>query len=250
MSVSRILLATFCIPFLTPASLLADEPTDARKLIEKAIEAQGGEKLAKLPASTVKMKGTIHTMGQAVAFVGEVLSHGAERQKIDIEADIAGQKFRIVNVLNGTKGWTRFGDMVSELDKEMLTDSQEQAYSDWLLTLLPLRDKGFTFSVIGEAKIEKQNAVGIKVSHKGHRDVDLYFDKQTGLLVKAEKRVRDENTRQEVTEETFYAEYKEFQGTKQPTKFTVKRDGKLFLEGEATEYEFSEKLDAASFGKP
>ena len=92
--------------------------------------------------------------------------------------------------------------------------------------------------------------MGVKVSSKGHRDVDLYFDKETGLLVKTEGRVKDDMSGQEVTEESFHSEYKEVQGTKQAHKFVVKRNGKLFMEGEATGVELSEKLDASTFAKP
>ena len=98
--------------------------------------------------------------------------------------------------------------------------------------------------------VEKRAALGVKVSSKGHRDVDLYFDKETGLLVKTETRVKMDGSDVEVQEESFASEYKEVQGTKQAMKFTVKRDGKLFVEGEATELTLSEKLDASTFAKP
>ena len=89
-----------------------------------------------------------------------------------------------------------------------------------------------------------------KVSSKGHRDVDLYFDKATSVLVKTETRVKDDGSGQEVTEENFPSEYKDVQGVKHAMKFVVKRDGKLFLEGEATDCTLSEKLAADVFAKP
>jgi len=33
-------------------------------------------------------------------------------------------------------------------------------------------------------------------------------------------------------------------------KFVVKRDGKLFVEGEATDYQLAEKLEDSVFAKP
>ena len=45
-----------------------------------------------------------------------------------------------------------------------------------------------------------------------------------------ETRVKVEGSDQEATEESFPTEYKEVQGTKQAMKFTVKRDGKLYLD--------------------
>jgi hypothetical protein len=80
--------------------------------------------------------------------------------------------------------------------------------------------------------------------------VTLYFDKESGLLVKYESRVKDEGSGQEVNEEHFLSDYKEVQGTKQAGKVVTKRDGKLYLEGEVTDHQLSEKLDAGVFAKP
>ncbi len=234
-----------------PVASRADDAADAKAaLVEKAIKAHGGDKLTKLPATTLKMKGAIHTMGVDLTFTAEVVSNGPERQKIDIEAEAGGQKIHIVNVLNGNKGWSSIGGQTTELDKDKLAEAKEEAYAGWVATLAPLKDKAFTLATIGEVEIEKKKALGVKVSRKGHRDVDLYFDKETGLLIKTESRVKDDTSGQEVTEESFPSEFKDVQGTKQAMKFTIKRDGKPFLEGEATECELAEKLDDSVFAKP
>jgi hypothetical protein len=229
----------------------ADDAADARALVEKAVKAQGGqEKLDKFAAHTMKFKGTFHGMGQAIPMTGEIFVQGADKSKVEVEVEAGGMKFQIVNVLNGDKGWAKMGKDLKELDKDEVAEAQEQAYFAWVATLAPLKDKKFTLKTIGEQEVNKRATLGVKVSSKGHRDVDLYFDKETGLLVKTETRVKDEGSGQEVTEETFPSGYKEVEGTKQSMKFTVKRDGKLFLEGEATEMTLAEKLDASTFDKP
>jgi hypothetical protein len=196
------------------------------------------------------MKGTVQVMGMGIEFEGAIATYGSDRQKLDIEAKVGGQKFRVVNVLNGDKGWARVGDQTMELDKDQLAEAKEQGHAGWVASLVPLKDKGFTLATIGETKVNDKPAVGVKVSFKGRRDVDLYFDKQTGLLVKSETRVRDEESGQEVNEETIYGDYKDVQGTKQAMKFTIKRDGKPFMEAEASGYELSEKLPDSTFDKP
>lgn len=228
----------------------ADDAAAARAIVDKALKAHGGaDALAKVPAITVKFKGTFHGMGAAIPLAGEIVSFGPEKQKIDAEVDVGGQKFRVVNVLNGDKGWARMGDATTEMDKDMLEEAKEQAYAGWLTTLIPLKDKKFTLATTGEVQVGGRPAVGVKVSSKGRRDVDLYFDKETGVLVRSEGRVKDEGGK-EVTEESLFEEYKEIQGVKQPTKLTVNRDGKLYLEGELSDYQFSETLDASVFAKP
>jgi hypothetical protein len=228
----------------------ADDAAAARALVDKAVRAHGGEAtLAKWPAVTAKLKGTFHGMGQAVAFTGEVVTQGADRLKLDIEAEAGGQTFRVVNVLNGDRGWARVGDETTELDKEQLAEAREQAHANWVATLLPLKDKAFTLATVGEVRIDGRPALGVKVSSQGHRDVDLYFD-ETGLLVKSETRVKDEGSGQEVTEESFLGDYQEVRGTKQSMKFTVKRDGKLYVEGVVTDCQLAESLDAGVFARP
>jgi hypothetical protein len=250
MTQSRCALLAFGF-FLATVPAEADDAADARALVEKAVKAQGGqEKLEKFAAHTSKFKGTFHGMGQAIPMTGEISSQGADRFKMEAEVEAGGMKFRFVSVLAGDKGWVRVGDATTEMDKDQLAEAEEQAYAGWVGTLAPLKDKEFTLAAIGEAKVNDKPALGVKVSRKGRRDVDLYFDKETGLLVKTETRVKDEGSGQEVTEENYPGEYKEVQGTKQPTKFTVKRDGKLWVEGEATEQQLAEKLDDGVFAKP
>ena len=169
--------------------------------------------------------------------------------RLDAEVEAGGMKFRVVNVFAGDKGWNKVGEETKELDKDQIAEAKEQAYSGWVESLAPLKDTQFTLATVGETKVDDKPALGVKVSNKGRRDIDLFFDKETGLLVKTVKQVKDDGG-QEVTEESFPSDYKDVQGTKQAMKFTIKRDGKLFIEGEATEMQLSEKLDASMFAKP
>lgn len=241
---------TLAIVLASTKAASADDAAKARALVNKAIEAQGGEaKLAKAQAHNATMKGTFHGMGQAIPFTGEVAYAGRDKQKLVVEFDAGGMKFRIMHVLNGNKGWTKFNDDVKELDKEQLAEAQEKAYAEWVSTLLPLKDNAFALELIGESEIEKRKAMGVRVTSKDRRYVNLYFDKETNLLIKTEKPVKDDAGK-EVTEESYLSDYKEEKGVKHALKFTVKRDGKLFVEGEVTGGQYEEKLDDSNFAKP
>jgi outer membrane lipoprotein-sorting protein len=243
-------LLAFGLILAAPVAARADDSADARAIVDKAIKAQGGDKLAKIKGVTTKMKGTVHVMGLDIPFTGEVVAHGPDQLKLDLEAEAGGQKFRIVNVINGDKGWTRMGETTTELDKDKLAEAREGTHKGWVATLVPLKDKKFTLATIGEVMVEKRPALGVKVSYKGRRDIDLYFDKETHLLVKVETQVLDEGSGKELLEETFYTDYKDVQGTKQAMKFSIKRDGKAFLEAEASDHELAEKIEASVFDKP
>ena len=168
---------------------------------------------------------------------------------MDMEIEAGGQKFGSSTSSPRTRV-DRLGDDVKELDKDALTEGLEQGHAGHVAGLYPLTDKAYTLAATGEIKVNDKPALGVKVSAKGHRDVTLYFDKESGMLVKSEHTVKDEGSGQEVQEESFYSEYKEVQGTKQPMKFTVNRDGKLWVQGEASEVHLSEKLDDNAFAKP
>ena len=97
---------------------------------------------------------------------------------------------------------------------------------------------------------EPRPAVGIRVAAPGHKDVSLYFDKQTGLLVKITRQALDAQTGQEVSEERIIQEYQDVNGLKTAKKVLINRDGKKFLEAEVTDVQFLEKVDDSTFAKP
>jgi hypothetical protein len=106
------------------------------------------------------------------------------------------------------------------------------------------------FSVLGEVQVKGKPAVGLTVSKEGRKDINVFFDKGTGLMTKVETRTRDLMSGQEVTEERFITEYQEVGGRKAGKKVEVQRDGKQFLEAEVVEIQFLEKLDDSEFAQP
>src|SRR5262249_15531758 len=152
-------------------------------------------------------------------------------------------------VLNRDKGWTQINDQTMDQEGEDLAELKEEAFGEYISALVPLRSPAFTLSIVGESNVDGRAAMGITASCKDHRDINFYFDKESGLLLKSERRTKDETTQQEVTEETFMSEYKEVQGFKQATKFVIKHDGKPFVEAELSDQQLVEKLDDSVFAK-
>jgi hypothetical protein len=54
----------------------------------------------------------------------------------------------------------------------------------------------------------------------------------------------------EVSQETFFDDYKEVDGVQQPMKLLIKRDSKDYLDAEISEVKLHEKLDDKTFDKP
>lgn len=231
----------------------ADDQADLQALVSKAIKAHGGEEnLGKFKAITVKMKGTVNTNGMAIDFTADVSYQMPAQLKNATDVEVNGMKFTVVQVYNGDKGWVKVNDNVMEMEKDAVTEAREQLHAQWITsTLLPLKDKAYKLTSAGEMKIDGKEAVGLLASHKDYRDITLFFDKKTGLLLKGEWRAKDfQNGGQEYTAENFYSDYKDFGSVRRATKLKQKRDAKDFLEVEFTDYQGHEKLDDSVFAKP
>jgi hypothetical protein len=222
----------------------ADEP-QARALVAKAIKAAGGEeKLARHRAATFTERGTYYGMGEGLPYTGKYAVQWPDQFRMEIEGVFT-------MVLNGDKGWMRANNETREMTAQELAQQREEHYQGWVATLLPLKDKMFTLDTIDEIKVSDRPAAGVKVSAEKHRDVKLYFDKETGLLVKSQTRTHSpEMDFKEVDQEVWYDAYVEFDGVKNAKKFLVHRDGKKFVEGETVEYKAMGKLDDSVFAKP
>lgn len=221
----------------------ADE--QARQIVDKAIDAMGGaQKLAKQKAVTFKEKGTYYGMGDGLPYTGNYAIQGRDQFKMVIEGVFA-------IVVNGDQGWVKAADQTTAMTAEQLADQKEELYAGWVTSLLPLKDKEFQLSPLDEVAVDDRAAVGVKVSRKGHRDVKLYFDKESGVLVKSEGTVKSQELGgKEVLQETFYKEYQDVEGAKAVSKLVVHRDGKLFLESEVFDLKAAGKLEDSVFAMP
>ena len=220
------------------------EEGDGRAIVEKAIKASGGaDKLAKHKSATFKGKGTYYGMGDGLPYAGNYAFEWPDKFRMEIEG-----VFTIV--LNGDKGWIKEGGETKDMTKEQLAQQLMGQKAGWITTLLPLTDKAFKIKAIGEAKVDKQAALGVKVTRKDYPEVTLYFDKQNGLLVKSTFRTKSpEQKFKEVTQDNYYQKYRDIDGVKLPGKMVINRDGKVFVEEDVSDYKAG-KVDAKVFGRP
>jgi outer membrane lipoprotein-sorting protein len=229
-----------------------DPATDARAIIDKAITAQGGAaNLGKFKGAVIRSKGRFHGMGQAIDYTSEDSILPPDQQRLSVEAEMSGVAFKLVRIVNGDKGWRVVNGQVETMTANQLAEAREMLYAAEVRRLVPLTDKGYKLSPLGETKVGDRPAIGVRVEHKGRRDINLYFDKQTHLLVRTEMRIKAiEGDGQEHTAETLFADYKKVQGVQMPFKVTIRRDGKPYVEVEHSEVKLVEKLDEGLFARP
>jgi hypothetical protein len=229
----------------------ADDQAEAKALVEKAIKAMGGaDNLAKFKSISLKGKGTVYEPGK-VAFTEQSMSQQVDRYRFELELNVDCNKIQEIIVVNDDKGWIKIADTVQEMPKELVGAFKDYFYALRLASVpVDLLEKDVKLSPLGEMKIGDRLAVGLLVSRKGRRDVNLYFDKETSLPVKGEITARDIEADQEVSHEFLFSEYKEFDGVKAYTQMVWNKNGKKYLDRELTELKPEEKLDDSLFGKP
>jgi hypothetical protein len=228
------------------------QDAECRAIVEKAIKAHGVEKAAKsLKAIHAKGKGVVNVQNMDLDFTIELFSNIPNQSKVALTLTIMNMKIDIVQVNDGDKGWASFNGQVKDLNDDQLREAKEKKYIESVTGLGALKDKVYQLSPLGESKVDDRPVVGIQVSQKDKGDVNLFFDKQTHMLLKSQYRYFHADSGQEVDEEKFIQEYKEVvPGLKTAVKMTIKKDGVKSVELELTEFQAVEPHDASIFAKP
>jgi hypothetical protein len=220
------------------------EKDEARAIVMRAIKASGGEAaLKKHEAATWTEKGTYYGMGDGLPYVGKL----AMQLPGQFRMEVVGV-FTIV--VDNDKAWMNAGGETKKLEGEALKRQQHNQKAGLITSLLPLKDQAFKLAAVDSVEVDKKMAVGVKVTRKDYPEVKLYFDKESGLLVKNQLKVYSEEEQKEVTQEQYLSKYKEIDGAQVPTHIVIKRDGKLFVETDIVELKAAGKLDAKIFAMP
>ncbi len=224
---------------------------DAQAVLDRAIKAYGGpDKLAKLKTVQTKSKGTVEVAG-GLSFTEETQVQLPAQFKSVTQLDVNGQSVTVTTVFDKDKGWVQAAGQTKELEGKALDETKELVYLMGLGRLTPLKDaKKYEVSLVGDDKVEGKPVVGIRVASKGHKDVNLYFSKDTGLLAKITRQALDLMTGQEIQEERIIQEYQPVDGIPAAKKAVINRDGKKFMEVEVQEVKHLESLDDSTFAKP
>jgi hypothetical protein len=248
----RTVLTAALLLAVTATAVRADESADAKAVIEKAIKAHGGlDKISKVKAVSMKMKGKLHLMGMDLDFTGASYLQDPDKLRNEVDLTIMGTEIKTAQIFNGDKGWATANGNTIELDKDQVAEAKEKMYSGGVGKLFTLgTDKEFKLTLLGESKIDGKETIGVRVAHKDHKDVNLYFDKKTHLLIMTETREKSPEKGEEVAAKTVVHEYKEVDGIQTASKVSVTHDDKAFVEAEISDFKVEEKLDDALFSKP
>jgi translation elongation factor EF-1beta len=209
-----------------------------------------GDKATLIKASQSKLKGKLELMG-GLMFTMEAWGQLPDKFKHVTDIEINNMNITVTQGFDGKKFWISVMGKTKEIDDEKLVkEIKENLYVEQVTNLTGLKDKKYELSALGEVKVNDKAAVGVRVSAKGRRDVNLYFDKENHRIVKSEFRSFDIMTQKETNVEKIYSNYKEVQGVQTPMRIVVQQDGQPFLDLEISEVRYLEKHDASIFAKP
>jgi len=234
-----------------PVSSIRADEKDASATIDKAIKALGGdEKLGKAQTVTWKQKGTVTINGTDNEMSFDLTWKGLDHYRSEFKGHFNDNDFVGLTLLNGDKGWVRFGDMEHDMEGEELANEKRRIYLSFTpAIILPLKGKGFKTEAAGEEKVGDKPAAVVKVTGPDGKDFKLYFDKASGLPVKMVAQVVGFGG-DEFEQETTFADYKDFDGIKKATKVDSKRDGEKFINMQITDFKVLDKVGDETFSKP
>jgi hypothetical protein len=243
------MLVVICFIALAPTAQ-ADE-AGVTAVLDKAIKALGGEaKLTKAGAYFRKGKGSITLGGNESDITSESTIQGLDHYRNEFEGEFNGNKVRGVVVLNGDRGWRKFGDNKSELNADAAANEKRNLYLQAVpILVVPLKGNGFKVESAADDKVADKPASVLKVTGPDGKDFTLYFDRESGLPVKLTATVAGFQG-QQFTQETTYGDYKDFDGIKRATKVESKRNGENFLKQEISEFKVLDKVDPKTFAEP
>jgi outer membrane lipoprotein-sorting protein len=237
------------------AAGLAAADDKAEAVVKKAIEAGGGaDALNKYKAARLKMSGEVTIGGMDFEFTGTLVHSLPDRLRMDINLEIMGMKMVIHQVVKGesVKNSIKLGDTTlpdpGDTEKEEL---RLQAAMHEAEQLTPLLDaKKFDIKAADDEDVNGKKAAVVVVTPKAvNKEVKMYFDKTSWLLVKtAHKGVDNSNgAPAEVLEESYSSDFKKVNGIPVATKVVVHHDGKKFLTINMSDIEVLEKIDDKEF---
>jgi hypothetical protein len=221
-------------------------------LIARAIKAHGGaERLRLVRADWVQFKGTIQVGASGVPFVNETTVQLPAQLKSVVRLTVGGKTQTVVHLLDGDRASILIDGQPQTVSAAHLAQLRQTLQLDHAVRLVPLlNDPAFSLAAVGgEPVVNGRPALAVQVRGRGQKELLLYFDKATALLVKTEH-LLDAPGGGEVRQEGYYSDFKDVGGFLRPGKVAAYRDGKKVMEAELIQARVYERLDAAEFSRP
>jgi hypothetical protein len=240
---------TLTLGLLAAGALPAQET--AQDVVTRGVQAHGGmERLAKARNDHVKIKGVLYVNGVDAPFHGETVVALPGRFRNVLTVNGGGRAFTVVQVINGERAWIAVDGQPQKVEATALNEMRMAFYMQEVMRLAPLlSDRRFRLTLQADENVGERPAAVVQVSVVGQKDVRLFFDRKSNLLIKTEYAVGDGAGR-ENKQEVYYGDYRDIGGYVRPVKLAAYRDGKKVMEAELTDIRYLDRVGDDLFEGP
>lgn len=231
----KILLLLLSFTFIKAQSQSLEE------IIQKYSDAAGGVQI-RSAVKTVKMTGNASTQGMDLPLTIQIINGKAVRT--DVEA--MGQT--ITNIYKDGKGWAinplAGATTPVEVTGDDLTDLKDEAI---LVTpLMNYKERDLKAELLGQEDVDGVNCFKIKLTRNDTGKESFYYiSSKDYLLLKysSTKEIMGQST----TIDSYYSDYKDFNGIKFSMTQTQKIEGQVFQEVKITDIQLNVPIDEKVF---
>jgi hypothetical protein len=231
----KLLVALFSFAGLSAYAQTADE------IVQKYSTALGGLD-AFNKVSTIKMTGNVTAQGMVLPLTTQMINNKAVRTDVEVMGN------QIVNVYNNGTGWKinpyAGAESATELTGQELIEAKAQA--SLVNHLMDYKNRGHKIELTAQEDVEGVKCHKIILTNKDDNKATTYFINASDYMLVKSTGMR-EMQGQEMEVETFYSDFKEFNGLKFAMKRSQKIQGQVFQEIVMEKFEFGVTIDESIF---
>jgi len=216
-----------------------------KKILTNVLEAMGGAALQSIKDYMTISNDTFNT------------PQGEFSVKVESTVRLAGKAVNklitpvgeIVQGFDGQMAWVRTPQGSQELPASQREEVENSLFRDTFSLLQNIDSSALTIQALGSTEIDgKQVEMVAVVDPTRNRQVKLYVDPRTNLLVKKVYMAAPMGTPGEVEE--IYSDYREVNGVKVPFKLVMNQNGKKLREQTIAEVKINPGVEDRVFNKP
>lgn len=228
------------------AQTMEESTARARKLLDGAIQALGGQAYLNLRDSTCEGRVANYARGDLTGF-GPFIDYVKLPDKDRTEY---GKKRNIIYVNNGQAGWELDQAGVHDSTPETIARFQENLQRDLGNILRQrLNEEGMTLRYLGTEFVDLHPADVVELNDKDGQVIRILLNQSTHLPLKTIYDVRDPVTHERVEESERYGNYQDIQGVQTPFYLARERNRRKVFEVFYSRCESSTALPDSLFSR-
>jgi hypothetical protein len=220
----------------------------ANEFLKKCVAALGDEKkILADKKGKYQLEGSFQIQGMDVEFSMETTYDGPNKEATEMTIKVAGMEIPLRQIKNGDKVKMIVNKMEQQLPQEAIDELHQSTIQQRVIRVAPILDEKMDAKIESEStKVNGVETVVLSVRSEKLKEVKIYFDKKTLLMVKLDSEGFSQEMKK-CNQEQIFSEYKEVHGYKRPLKLEVIQDGKPFMKATGSNHQILEKVDPKLF---